>query len=278
MEVQDHVAGAIRNVAAVEDIRTTLAEEGAVPVLLRLLVSGSTSAAEKATSFIAILSSSGEFFLDLIVKERGLQTLMHLVQDSSDSDTIEQALLALSQLSIMDSVSRVLSSSTGFIIQLGEFIKHGNTISQQIFASLLANLTISDDNKRAIVGCSGSLIRMIESPKPAGLQDAAAAAVSLLAIRSNRKDLFRDEKSVMRLVQMLDPRSETMADKELPVMVTAAALSGGGGHMARKKLIAAGADRYLQRLSEMEVPGAKKALQRLTGNRLRSIFSRAWKE
>ncbi|CAL9222591.1 unnamed protein product [Arabidopsis halleri] len=278
-EVQEHIAGAISNISAVEEIRTTLAEEGAVPVLLPLLISGSSSVKEKTANFISLISSSGEYFRDLIVRERGLQILIHLVQESSNPDTIEHSLLALTQISAMETVSRVVSSSTTFIIRLGELIKHGNVILQQISSSLLSNLTISDGNKRAVADCLSSLIRLMESPKPAGLQEAATeAAKSLLTVRSNRKELMRDEKSVIRLVQMLDPRNERMANKELPVMIVTAILSGGS-YAARTKLIGLGADRYLQSLEEMEVSGAKKAVQRLAaGNRLKSIFTRAWKD
>ncbi|KAJ0110790.1 hypothetical protein Patl1_01942 [Pistacia atlantica] len=123
----------------------------------------------------------------------------------------------------------------------------------------------------------GSLVKLMECPKPVGLQEAATQAiVSVLTVRSNRKELVRDEKSVMRLVQMLDPKYEAV-NKTFPVMVVAAVLSGGSNG-CRKRLVAAGAYQHLQKLAEMEVAGAKKVLQRLAGNRLKSIFSRTWRE
>ena len=274
---QAHAAGAIRNVASVEEIKNSLAEEGAVTVLIQVLISGTSSAQEKAAHCIAILASSGEYFRALIIRERGLQRLLHLIQDSSSSDTLEHVVRTISCLSTLDSISRILSSSTTFIVQLGELIKHGNLILQQISASLLANLSISDGNKRAIGGCMGSLVKLMESPKPGGLQESAAEAlVSLLTVRSNRKELARDEKSVMRLMQMLDPKNELVC-KKFPVMVVAAVL-GGGSQGCRKRLVAAGAQNHLQRLAEMEVAGAKRALQKLSGNRLKTIFSRTWRE
>ncbi|KAL0001606.1 hypothetical protein SO802_015387 [Lithocarpus litseifolius] len=274
---QAHAAGAIRNVANVEEIKNSLAEEGAVTVLIQVLISGTSSAQEKAAHCIAILASSGEYFRALIIRERGLQRLLHLIQDSSSSDTLEHVVRTISCLSTLDSISRIISSSTTFIVQLGELIKHGNLILQQISASLLATLSISDGNKRAIGGCMGSLVKLMESPKPVGLQESAAEAlVSLLTVRSNRKELVRDEKSVMRLMQMLDPKNELVC-KKFPVMVVAAVL-GGGSQGCRKRLVAAGAQNHLQRLAEMEVAGAKKALQKLSGNRLKTIFSRTWRE
>ncbi|CAK7349039.1 unnamed protein product [Dovyalis caffra] len=275
---QTHAVGAIRNVAGVEDIKMALAEEGVVPVIISLLVSGTSAAQEKAANCIAILASSGEYFRDLIIQEKGLQSLMYLIQDLSSSDTIiEHVLHAISSLSVSDSSAQILSSSTAFIIHLGELIKHGNTILQQISASLLANLSISAGNKRAISSCMCSLVELMESPKSVGLQEAGALAlVSLLTVRWNKKELARDEKSLMKLVQMLDPKYEFIA-KKFPVMVVDALLSGRNGG-CRKRLLAAGACQHLQKLAEMEVAGAKKALQRLSGNRLKSMFSRTWRE
>ncbi|XVF81568.1 hypothetical protein PTKIN_Ptkin15bG0164800 [Pterospermum kingtungense] len=274
---QTHAIGALRNVASVEDIRMALGEEGVVPVLLQLLVSGTTAAQEKAANCISMLASSGEHFRGLIIHEKGVSRLMHLIHDLSSSDTIEHVLRTLSLLTGTGSVSWILSSSTPFIMQLGEFIKHGNMILQQISASLLSKLSPSDGNKRAISSCMGSLVKLMESPKTVGLQESAALAmVSLLTVRSNRKELVRDEKSVMRLVQMLDPNNEAVP-KKFPLMVVTAVLSGGSSG-CRKRLVDAGATKHLQTLADMEVAGAKKALQRLAGNRLKSLFSRTWRE
>lgn len=274
---QTHAVGAIRNVAAVEDIKMALAEEGAVPVLVQLLVSGTSAAQEKAAHCVAILASSGEYFRMLILQEKGLQRLMDLIQSLPNSDTVEHVMRAISSLSVSDSTARILSSSTLFVIRLSEFTKQGSLLLQQISVSLLAGLSISDGNKRAISGCIASLVKLMEMPKPAGIQEAATAAlVSLLTVRSNRKELMRDEKSLMKLVQMLDPKHELVA-KKFPVMVVAAVVSGGSGE-CRKRLLDAGAYQHLQRLAEMEVAGAKKAMQRLAGNKLKNIFSRTWRE
>ncbi|CAN6574212.1 unnamed protein product [Malus baccata var. baccata] len=275
-----HAAGAIRNIANVEEIKIALGEEGAVPVLIQLLLSGTITAQEKSANCIAILASSDEYFRALIIRERALQRLMHLIQDLPSSDTLEHVLRAITSLSASDSCSKILSSSTLFLVQLAEFIKQGNTTLQKISVSLLARLLVhvSDGNKRALGSCMGSLVKLMESPKPVGLQESAAQSLlSLLTVRSNRKELVRDEKSVMRLVQMLDPKNHEMVGSDFPVAVVAAVLIGGSGG-CRKRLVAAGAYPHMQRLAEMEVAGAKKALQRLTGGRLRTIFSWTWRE
>ncbi|XP_042520776.1 ARM REPEAT PROTEIN INTERACTING WITH ABF2 [Macadamia integrifolia] len=274
---QTHAAGAIKNVATVEDIRLALAEEGVVPVLVQLLVSGTGSAQEKAANCLWILASSSEDFRVSIQEEGGLQRLLQLLQESSSPDTTEQVLRAIYALSASATTARILSSSSPFLMQLSELIKDGNLMIQQVSASLLVNLSISDGSKRAMAGCMGSLVKMVESSKPAGLQDVAAQAlISLLTVRSNRKDLARDEKSMLRLVQMLDPQNELVC-KKLPLSVISAILPGSG-KASRKRIAAAGAFPHLQQLADNDVAGAKKALQRLSGNRLKNIFARTWRE
>lgn len=276
--IQRHTIAAIRNLAVVEDVRMVLAEEGAVPLFVQLLGSGVTAATrEKAACCIAILADSNEGFRDSIIQERGLQRLMSLIQDPPSSDALESSLRAVRSLSRVDSINQILSSSTVFIVQLGELIKHGGLILQQLSSSLLADLLISDGNKRAIASCMSSLLRLMESPKPVGLQESASRAlVLLLSVRTNRKEFVRDEKSVTRLVQMLDPRNEAVP-KKLPVAVVAAVASSGGDG-CRRRLVAAGACQHMQRLAELDIAGARKAAQRLAGSRLKTIFSRTWKD
>ncbi|KAL3652632.1 hypothetical protein CASFOL_002313 [Castilleja foliolosa] len=277
LTTQSHAIGAIRNVSVIEDIRVALAEEGAVPVLMQLLVSGSASTQGKAANCISILASSSENFCNLLLQENGLHRLLHLFHECPTADTLEHVLRAIYSLSASDTCHRILSGSTQFIIQVADLIKHGNVKLQHISASLLAKLSISDSNKTVVSSCMGSLVKLMESVKPEGIQEVGAKALTmLLSMKSNRKELVRDEKSLMRLVRMLDLKNEAVS-KKFPVAVVAAILAGGSKG-CRKRLVAAGVYGHLQRLAEMDVTGAKKALHRLSGSRLTSIFSRKWRE
>ncbi|KAJ0523625.1 putative armadillo-like helical protein [Helianthus annuus] len=159
-----------------------------------------------------------------------------------------------------------------FISQVSGFTPQGNFTLQQISVSILANLSINDGNNRAITGCMGSLMKLME---PTSLQESALKAlVNLLTVKLNRKDFVKDEKNMMRLIQMLDLMNESVPKRFSVAIVHA--LMTGGSNGCRKRLVDAGAQGCLQRLSEMEVAGAKKALQRLSGNRLKNIFSRIW--
>ncbi|XP_026380203.1 vacuolar protein 8-like [Papaver somniferum] len=279
---QTHAVGAVKNVSAIDEIRVSLAEEGIVPVLVQLLTSGNSFAQEKASNCLWILASAGEDFRVSILQEGGLQSLLNLLDESSNPDTLEHVLRSIYILSRSSSTIRILSSSTSFLIQLCDAIKNGTIVIQQISASILCNLSMSDFQKRSISSCMGSLVKMMmnESSKPVGLQESSAQAlISLLTAKTNRKEIVRDEKSILRLVQMLDPKNESsVVNKKYPVSVVSAIVAGSS-QSCRNKIMSAGGYSHLQKLAEMDVPGARKACQRLSGNRLKNIFSsRIWKE
>ncbi|WOG98837.1 hypothetical protein DCAR_0418183 [Daucus carota subsp. sativus] len=270
---QSHALGAITNVALIEEIRICLREEGGVGCIVTLL----SSVPAKAANCISVLASVDEDCRDLILQEKGLQALLHLLDELSDLVVLEHVLRAIYSLSSMDTV-RLLSLSSSFVIHLSEFIKNGNLVLQHLAVSLLADLSMmSERNKQNIAGCMCYLVKFMETVKPGGLQEVATQSlVLLLTVKSNRKYLIGDDESVMRLVQMLDPKTESVP-KKFPVAVISAIMAGGSNG-CRKKLVASGACRYLQNLAEMEVAGAKKLLQKLSGNRLKSILSSTWRE
>ncbi|KAK9084755.1 hypothetical protein Sjap_025166 [Stephania japonica] len=245
---QSHAVGSIRNISSIEEIRVAFAEEQAVEVLIQLLESGSKTAKEKSANSLWILASSGENFSHSIIQQGGLKSLLLLLHESSDPDVIEHVLRAIEALMASSPIPRsILSNSTPFLLLLCDLIKHGSVATQHISASILSDLSISDNNKRTIVGCMGALIKLMESTKPVGMQELATKSlISLLSIGMNRKEFVRDEKSLMRLVQMLDPKNEVIC-KSFPVAVAAAILAGGS-ESCRKRLVGAGVWPHLQRL------------------------------
>ncbi|CAA7407597.1 unnamed protein product [Spirodela intermedia] len=292
--IRSGAAGSLRNLAAlVVDARAAMAEEGAVPVLLELLSPSpggggvaDDSARMKAVQCLGILATTGgdgstevEKVRSCIIQEGGLHKLLQLFREmaAASSELAEHVLRGILALSASPSAMKILSSSSAFFLQLTETIKHGNPAMQQIAATLLSELPLGEETKRSMTGVMAALLKLMESPKPANSQEVAARAlVSLLAVRSSRKELSKDEKSMTKLVGLLDPANDWVR-KELPVAVICMVAGGGAG--CRRRVAAWGACQHLQRLAEAEVPGARKALQRMTGGRIKNIFSSiAWRE
>ncbi|PKA63580.1 U-box domain-containing protein 4 [Apostasia shenzhenica] len=274
--VQSFAAASLNHISAIDELRAAIVEEGAIPVLVGLVASGAPSARRNASLCLWCLASfGGEETREFIVEEGGVHRLLQLFYDSlslSDPEISEVALRAIHALSFSPVAARSLSVSRGFFLHLADLICRGSAAIQLTAAALFCNLSPSNELKRSMALCMAALVKILEWPKPASAQETAARAlVSLLAVKSNRKELARDEKSLTRLVQMLDLRREEICQK-FPVSV-ALALSAGGGGGCRRRLADSGAVAALQKLVDAEVPGARKALQRISGSRLKNLFS-----
>lgn len=279
-EIRKKASSSLRNVVVASvggDTKEAMVEEGAIPVLLEMLGDSDTTIQKNSAHCLWILASSGESFRVLILKQGALSKILQLFHSCDNPELMEHVLRPLHVLSSSISAAKTLSGSLVFLSRLADLI--GQHHCQHLAASLLFNLSISDDAKRLMAGCMGALVKMMmELPKPAGSHVIAARVlVSLLSIRSNRKELSKDAKSMTRLVQMLNPKSNDGLSKNLPVSVVLALAEDRGG--CRKRIVAAGACQHLQKLVELDVSGAKRALQRISGGRFKNLFSSiTWRE
>ncbi|KAL5200881.1 hypothetical protein ABZP36_035235 [Zizania latifolia] len=277
--VQALAVAALKNVASIEDVRLALVEEGGLPVLVDLLASSTSDTQKSAALCIWSLASLGDHETQYqIVQAGALPPLLQALHTASGLDLHDSVLHAIHALTVVPAAARTLCSSPLFFAQLTDLMCHGGSILlQQMVADMVAELApaVSDDTKRCMAPCIGILLKMMEAAKPATVQESAGhGLLALMTLKSNRKELIRDEKSVTRLLHMLDPRNEEI-DKKYPVSIVLA-LAMGGGNGTRRRLADAGVCQHLQKLAEAEVPGAKKALQRISGNRLKSLLSRGW--
>ncbi|XP_044947054.1 uncharacterized protein LOC123396083 [Hordeum vulgare subsp. vulgare] len=279
LAVQALAVAAIKNVVSIDDVRSALVEEGGLPVLVDLLASGTTDTQKNAALCLWSIASMGDLETQQqIVQDGALPPLLQALHITNDLDLQNSVLRAIHTLAVVPSAARILCSSPLFFAQLTDLMRRGGSILlQQMAADMIADLApgVSDDTKRCMAPCVGTLVKMMEVAKPASVQESAGRALlALMTLKSNRKELVRDEKNLTRLVQMLNPRNEEI-DKKHPVSILLA-LAMGGGNGTRRRLADAGACQHLQKLADAEVPCAKKALQRISSSRFKSLLSRGW--
>eukprot|EP01018_Ginkgo_biloba_P011682 Gb_26283 [translate_table: standard] len=273
-EAQSMAAGALRNLASVEEIRLLMVEESAIPVLVKLVNSGTSLAQEFCAECLHILAANDEKMRQIIAKEGGIQSLLLFLESATTPKAQEIAFGAIHSLSASLCTAKLLISS-GFLRHLTPILKSGHSVVQHLAASAICNLSQTDETKKALgeAGCIPLLVKMLDG-KASPSQDMAAQALSsLLVVQTNRKEFIKDEKSVSCLVQLIDPENQTVSNK-FPL---SALLALSSSNTCRKKIVNAGACQHLEKLAEMEVAGAKKILQKISGGRLRNIFSRKWR-
>jgi hypothetical protein len=98
----------------------------------------------------------------------------------------------------------------------------------------------------------------------------AQAAATLMSCPANTRDVKKDEKSVPNLVHLLDLSPGNTA-KEYAISCL---LSLSASKCCKKLMIAHRAIGYLKKLSEIDVAGAKKLLEKPERGKLCHLFSR----
>lgn len=96
------------------------------------------------------------------------------------------------------------------------------------------------------------------------------ALASLLLVEENRKLFLAEDWGIIGLVLLLDTRLQEVR-KQFPV---AALQALAGNAKCRKQMVTAGACYHLRLLSDMEVRGAKRLLDRLVTGKIRNMLTK----
>ncbi|MBA0709442.1 hypothetical protein Golax_024476 [Gossypium laxum] len=265
---QAAAASTLKNISAVPEVRQILAEEGIIKVTIDLLEHGILlGSKEYAAECLQNLTAGNESLRRSVIAEGGIRSLLAYLDGPLPQESAVGALRNL-----VGSVPIEVLMSLGFLPRLVHVLKSGSLGAQTAAAAAICRVCNSIETKKLVgeAGCITLLIKMLEAKSNNARETASQALSSLLTISPNRREVKKDDKSVPYLVQLLDPSPQNTAKK---YAVSCLALLSTS-KKCKKLMISYGAIGYLKKLSEMEIPGAKKLLERLQRGRLRSLFSR----
>ncbi|MBA0611134.1 hypothetical protein Godav_011838 [Gossypium davidsonii] len=265
---QAAAASTLKNISAVPEVRQILAEEGIIKVTIDLLEHGILlGSKEYAAECLQNLTAGNEGLRRSVIAEGGIRSLLAYLDGPLPQESAVGALRNL-----VGSVPIEVLMSLGFLPRLVHVLKSGSLGAQTAAAAAICRVCNSIETKKLVgeAGCITLLIKMLEAKSNNARETASQALSSLLTISPNRREVKKDDKSVPYLVQLLDPSPQNTAKK---YAVSCLALLSTS-KKCKKLMISYGAIGYLKKLSEMEIPGAKKLLERLQRGRLRSLFSR----
>ncbi|CAI9770241.1 unnamed protein product [Fraxinus pennsylvanica] len=269
--LQAAAACTLKNISAVPEARQTLSEEGIIKVMINLLDCGALlRSKEYAADCLQNLTSSNDNLRRCVISEGGIKSLLAYLDGPMPQ---ESAVGALRNLVGVISVDVLVS--LGLLPRLVHVLKSGSFGAQKAAASAICLISSSTEMKR-LVGESGSiplLIKMLEAKSNNAREVAAQAISSLMTLSHNYREVRRDDKSVLNLVVLLDPSPQNTAKKYAISCLTLLSSS----KKCKKLMISYGAIGYLKKLTEMDIPGAKKLLERLERGKLKSLFSKKQK-
>lgn len=265
---QAAAAGTLKNISTVPEVRQNLTDEGIVRVMINLLDCGILlGSKEYAAECLQNLTASNDSIRRSVIAEGGIRSLLAYLDGPLPQESAVGALRNLVGL-----VSMEMLISFGFFLRLVHVLKSGSLGAQQAAASAICKVSCKTEMKRLVgeSGCIPLLIKLLEAKTNSAREVAAQALSSLVSVAQNCRDVKRDEKSVPNLVQLLEPSPQNTAKK----YAVSCLGSLSSSRKCRKLMISYGAIGYLKKLSDMDVTGAKKLLERLERGKLRSFFSR----
>ncbi|CAN8286245.1 unnamed protein product [Cochlearia groenlandica] len=263
---QSASACTLKNISAVPEVRQDLAEEGIVRVMINVLNFGVLlGSKEYAAECLQNLTTSNEALKKSVISENGLHTLLAYLDGPLPQESGVAAIRNLIGFVSVETYFKIVPS-------LFHVLKSGSIGAQQAAASTICKMATSNETKRMIgeSGCIPLLIKMLEA-KASGAREVAAQAIgSLVTVPRNRREVKRDEKSVTSLVMLLEPSPSNSA-KKYAVSGLAALCSS---RKCKKLMVSYGAVGYLKKLSELDVPGSKKLLEKIEKGKFKSFFSK----
>ncbi|KAM0907340.1 hypothetical protein ACQ4PT_016192 [Festuca glaucescens] len=265
---QSAAAGTLKNLSAVPEVRQALAEEGIVRVMIGLLDHGVVlGSKEYAAECLQNFTSSNDGLRRAVVSEGALPSLLAYLDGPLPQESAVGALRNL-----VSAVSPDNLVTLGVLPRLAHVLRDGSVGAQQAAAAAICRISSSPEMKRLVGdhGCMPLLVRLLEAKSNGAREVAAQATATLMSCPANARDVKKDEKSVPNLVQLLDPSPGNTAKK----YAISCLLSLSASKRCKKLMIAHGAIGYLKKLSEMDVAGAKKLLEKLERGKLRNLFSR----
>ncbi|CAN1157544.1 U-box domain-containing protein 3 [Linum perenne] len=267
---QAAAACTLKNISAVPETRQTLAEEGTIKVMIHLLDCGILlGSKEYAAECLQNLTSSNETLRRTVVSEGGFRSLLSYLDGPLPQ---EPPIAALRNLVSTIPFETLVSSN--FLPRIIHVLRSGSPGAQQAAASAICRAMATNSEMKKLAGeagCIPLLIKLLEAKSNGAREVSAQAISSLMTVSQNVREVKREcGRSVPSLVQLLEASPQNTAKK-----YAVACLSGlSSSRKCRKMMVSYGASGYLKKLSEMDVAGSRKLLERLERGKLRSLFIR----
>ncbi|OWM88242.1 uncharacterized protein LOC116202216 [Punica granatum] len=270
LTLQSSAACTLKNISAVPEARQILAQEGLIEAMIDLLENGASfGPKECAAQCLQNITSSNENLRRSVISKGGIRALLAYINNSLLP--LEPAVGAVRNL--VGTVSLEGLVSAGLLPCLVHVIRFGALGAQQAATSAICRVCGNDDAKK-LIGEAGIIPLLINSLelKSDTLREVSAQAISsLITVHQNYREVKRNDKSVPNLVQQLDPNPRNTAKK----YAVSCLLCLSSSKKCRKVMVSYGAIGYLKKLTEMDVPGSKKLLERLERGKFWSLFSKS---
>lgn len=248
-DIQRQAAYEIRLLAKTGmDNRRIIAEAGAIPFLVTLLVSPDTRIQENAVTALLNLSIYNNN-KTLIMSAGAIDNIVEILQSGKTMEARENAAAAIFSLSIVDDYKVIIGAHPRAIPALVRLLGEGTTAGKRDAATALFNLTVYNVNKVSTVlaGAIPLLINMLVDDKAGITDDALALLALLLGCNEGLEEIRKIRVLVPLLIDLL--RFGSSKGRENSITLLLGLCKNGGEEVARKLLMNPRSIPSLQRLA-----------------------------
>ncbi|KAL5986800.1 hypothetical protein ACLOJK_015134 [Asimina triloba] len=268
----------LKNLSGVDEIKRFIIEGGAVSMFLRVASSKEERPKICAIESLQSIAGGDELIRKRIIREGGIQSLVRVLDPKSSfcSKTREIALRAVESLFLSSMNSVNMLSGSEFLIWVLFFIRNGEVGVQESALKVAFRLSsISEETLKTMgdVGFMPEFVKLLDSKSFEVRAMAAEALSSMVLVPKNRKRFAQEGSHVDRVLQLLDPEEEKLGMRKILLSLL---LSLSNGNTGRRKILASGYLKHLERLAEAGVTEAKTIIKKLSENKFRSLFKGIW--
>ncbi|KAL2473344.1 ARM repeat superfamily protein [Forsythia ovata] len=275
--------GVLKNLVGVEEIKRFMIEEGAIPLILNLARSKDEITQICSLDFLQAMAYKDESIREMVVKEGGISTLVHILDPKSSFSTKIKEVSLRGIMNICCSLENSLNIliASGFMDHILYFLRYGEASVQELAlkaAFWLCGTSVETKKLMGDVGFMPVLVKFLDSKSFEIREMAAGVLSSMVIIPRNRKRFVQNDQNVGLILQMLDPAGagEANSSKNNKRLLLSILMSVTSCNSARKKIMNSGYLKNIEKLAEAEVSDAKKIVRKLSANRFRSILSGIW--
>ncbi|XP_058090121.1 vacuolar protein 8 [Magnolia sinica] len=277
-ELIGSACGILKNLAGVDEIKRFIVEEGAVSVFLKLARSKDEVPMIRAIESLQSMACGDESIRRAVIREGGIQSLVRVLDPKSSfsSKTREIAMRAVDSLcfSSMNSLNILMGSE--FLNWVLFFVRNGDVSIQESAVKVAFRLCGASEETKKTMGDAGfmpELVKLLDS-KSFEIREMAAEALSnMVLIPKNRRRFIQDDTNIVRVLQLLDPEEEKLGIKKILLSLL---VSLSNSNTGRRRIVASGYLKHLEKLAEADVTEAKRIIKKLSENKLRNIFKLIW--
>ncbi|KAK4759742.1 hypothetical protein SAY87_022873 [Trapa incisa] len=268
----------LRNVAAVEEIKRFMVEEGAVSIFIRLVRSKDDTVQMNSMEFLQVIALGDEITRKMIVKGGGIQALLRILDPltARSSKSREVALRATENLFFSSASCVEMLVNCGFVDLLLHYLRNGEASVREIALKVATRLCSTSDETKKLLGDAGFIsefMKLLDAKALEVREMAAEALSSMVTVPKNRKRFVQEDQNIRSLLRLLDLEEGNLGYKKF-LLSTLMAITGC--NTGRRKIMNSEHVKNIEKLAETEISDAKKLIRRLSANRIRSMFSGMW--